>query len=161
MMNNLYKEEYGIKIAKEKKTIILFIVLSCAFLVGITLLFVLLANYYNKRIYQILLAVLDTLDAFCLIYLSCRALYLNRLLYEFNAIKEEKGIMVDGKVESIAKIPITLADKSRVYEVYVTFDMGGKMYYLSEIFDIELEEGCSYHLDIAFDYIRGFEKYED
>ncbi len=161
-MTSLYKDCYSNQLTKERKQNIVFIWITVTLMVVSILVFLLLANYHNKLLYKILLSVFLVVGSFFLVYLISKFIYIKNLIYEFTSIKNDHGSKIEGIIESIGEKPITLADKSKVYEVYVKYDNeSGKLYYLSEIFDVRFEVGKKYKFVVAYDYIKEFELDED
>lgn len=159
-MINLYTQS-GLKDIEKLKKYNLF--LMCLF-IGLSIvsfiLFIVFATYKTRVLFANLCSIITTVLVFIFIYFLFKHLHIKRIQNEYSYLLDTKRNIIECQIIECSNYLTTLPDKSKCYEVMVSYDGREVIYYLSEIFDINDIKVGTYKLDIFNDYIKGYE-YED
>lgn len=159
-MINLYTQS-GLKdIEKLKKQNLILMCLFIGLSIVSLILFIIFATYKMRILFSIISSVTTTALVFTFIFFLFKFLHVKRVFNEYSYLLDTKRNIIKCQVLECSSYLTTLPDKSKCYEVMVSFDSKEVIYYLSEIFDIKDIKPGTYKLDIFNDYIKGYE-YED
>jgi len=116
---------------KTKKIALLILIGLVVLLVGLNVLFLLIAKYETKTTYKTLLSVTNSLiiisiliDLFAVILPTRK---LEKLIYSINTAQDTKE--VDGEIISISDTTVSLSDVVKIYGIKVKVDKEIQTYY--------------------------------
>ena len=161
-MNNLYSDDYIVRIENKKKKslIMIFIIMGFATLLNVRLLF--LANEYNKTLMEIVLSTIYVVAGWISIwFLIDGVIKSNNKLSAIKSILAGEKKEFDGVIKRIDKI-ITLANSTRCYEIVLEKDNAEHKLYFDEIFDVSVfKEETNMRLTVSNNFIISYEVKKD
>lgn len=149
------QDDLNILLKKTKQSFILFIVFLSLTVVAL-LLFIFLSSYELKVLFQIVGSIVVILFGGLSIYFLDRNLFFKRTATEYVSILKEEGNLISVTISSVSNKPITLADKSVVYEIICEEGKKSKTIYLSYLFEPNFEMGKKYCIKTAFNYVKDY-----
>lgn len=157
-MNKLYNSG-DLAFLKKKKDINLGISISLFLLAIISLvLFVIFATYQTRKPLTVISSVVTALFLISGIYFISRFAFYHRIYNEYLTLMNTETKTSYLVFSDVSINPITLQDKSKVYEVRFTNNTGNIVLYLSYIFDIDIFElNHRYKIETVYDYIVGYQ----
>ena len=155
----LYDQEGLLNINKQKKLPIIFLSILGVVFVVIFVLAIVLSRYQTQIVFIMVTSVILLLIAFIIIYFACKLSFLTNLSKEYAAIMEAGKKSYKGLVTGYDDRIITLADGSKVKQVLIKINNQERIFYLSFIFDFDIEINKEISFEVAFDYIVWW-KYE-
>ena len=159
-MNYLYNDEDLLKIYKEKKTNMWLFILFIGLFVASTLTFTFVSNYFTRTLWSIIASVVGSIFVALFIFFLAKFVYLKRTYNEYQILLTSEGKNVRCEILECSSFITTLPDKSRCHELLTKKDDKETIYYLSEIFDTSDFKPGKAVINVAFDYVKGYQ-YED
>ena len=157
---NLYDQKGLAEINRHKKLPLVLLIVFCALFAVVFVLSIVLSQYRTQTIFIVITSIILVLFTFAIIYFGCRLKFLNNLSNEYKAILETEKKSYKGLVVGYDDRLITLPDGSKVKQVLINIDKQDRIFYLSQIFEDDIELNKVISFDVAFDYIVGYQ-YED
>lgn len=156
----LYDQKGLAEINRHKKLPLVLLIVFCALFAVVFVLSIVLSQYRTQTIFIVITSIILVLFTFAIIYFGCRLKFLNNLSNEYKAILETEKKSYKGLVVGYDDRLITLPDGSKVKQVLINIDKQDRIFYLSQIFEDDIELNKVISFDVAFDYIVGYQ-YED
>ncbi len=152
------QDDLNLLLKKTKKSFNLFVVFVILATISFTC-FIIFSFYEKKLLFQLLGSFVTLVFTVFSIYFIDRSLFFKRIATEYLNIFKEKGESRKALISVIKEKPITLSDKSNVYEITCLIDKKPRVLYLSSLFENDLKKDKTYKILIAFNYIK--EYYEE
>ena len=156
----LYDQKGLAEINKHKKLPLVLLIVFCALFAVVFVLSIVLSQYKTQTIFIVITSIILVLFTFAIIYFACRLKFLSNLFNEYKTILETEKKSYKGLVVGYDDRLITLPDGSKVKQVLINVDKQDRIFYLSQIFEEDIELNKVISFDVAFDYIVGYQ-YED
>ena len=156
----LYDQKGLAEINKHKKLPLVLLIVFCALFAVVFVLSIVLSQYKTQTIFIVITSIILVLFTFAIIYFACRLKFLSNLSNEYKTILETEKKSYKGLVVGYDDRLITLPDGSKVKQVLINIDKQDRIFYLSQIFEDDIELNKVISFDVAFDYIVGYQ-YED
>ena len=159
-MTSLYNEQDLLKIKKEKKVCAWLLATFVALFVIALTVFLIVSKYQTRLLFSILASVVCSGFVVFVVFFSFKFVYLKRVANEYQTILEGEEKKISLEILECSSFTTTLPDKSRCYEVLTKKDDKETIYYLSELFDIDVIKPGKCVISVSYDYLKGYQ-YED
>lgn len=156
----LYDQDGLVNINKQKKLPIIFLSILSVVFVVVFVLSIVLSRYKTQTLFIVITSVVLLLITFAIIYFACKLSFLSNLSKEYATILDAKKKSYKGLVTGYDDRIITLADGSKVKQVLISINNQERIFYLSFLFEEDIEINKEISFEVAFDYIVWW-KYED
>lgn len=121
--------------------------------------FIIFSIFEYRTLFEVIGSVVTLLFTCLSIYYLDKSTFFKRIATEYLNIFNENGVIKEVIVTEVKEKPITLSDKSNVYEITCLIDKKAKVLYLSSIFENNFKIDKKYKILISFNYIK--EYYEE
>lgn len=156
----LYDQDGLLNINKQRKIPVIFLTILSAVFVTVFVLSIVLSRYKTQTIFIVVTSIVLLLITFGIIFFACKLSFLTNLSKEYAAILQAEKKSYKGLVTGYDDRIITLADGSKVKQALIKINNQERIFYLSFIFEEDIEINKEISFETAFDYIVWW-KYED